>query len=45
MIISPHIAGKQEEYNALAADLFCQNLKRYLNGEQLLNTIDKQKGF
>jgi phosphoglycerate dehydrogenase-like enzyme len=45
VIISPHIAGRREHYNALATDLFCQNLKRYLSGEQLLNIIDKQKGF
>jgi phosphoglycerate dehydrogenase-like enzyme len=44
VIISPHIAGKQEEYNALAAGLFCQNLKRYLNWDQLLDTTDGQKG-
>jgi phosphoglycerate dehydrogenase-like enzyme len=45
VIISPHIAGRRGDYNALATDLFCQNLKRYLNGESLLNIIDKQKGF
>jgi len=45
VIISPHIAGRREDYNALATDLFCQNLKNYPSGEQLLNIIDKQKGF
>ncbi len=45
VIISPHIAGRREDYNALATRLFCENLERYLIGEQLLNIIDKQKGF
>ena len=26
-------------------DLFCENLRRYLAGEELLNVIDKQHGY
>jgi phosphoglycerate dehydrogenase-like enzyme len=45
MIITPHIAGFLSDYNKRTTDFFCKNLKRYLQGKQLLNTIDKEKGF
>jgi D-2-hydroxyacid dehydrogenase (NADP+) len=45
VIMSPHIAGRREDYDVLATDLFCDNLKRYLSGKPLLNIIDKKKGF
>jgi len=45
LIISPHIAGDREDYASLAVDLFCENLKRYLQGKRLLNVINKQAGF
>jgi D-2-hydroxyacid dehydrogenase (NADP+) len=44
-IISPHVAGIREDYNILATDLFCENLRRYLGREKLLNIVDKQKGY
>jgi len=45
VIMSPHIAGRREDYDVLATDLFCENLERYLSGKRLLNIIDKKKGF
>ena len=45
VIMSPHIAGRREDYHVLATDLFCENLERYLSGKRLLNIIDKKKGF
>ncbi|MFC1991636.1 D-2-hydroxyacid dehydrogenase [Chloroflexota bacterium] len=42
VIITPHIAGKHEDYTRLATDLFCKNLERYLSGKQLFNIIDKK---
>jgi phosphoglycerate dehydrogenase-like enzyme len=44
VIITPHVAGRREDYDDLATDLFCQNLKRYLKGEKLLNIVN-EKGF
>jgi len=45
VIFSPHIAGGMEDYIIRATELFCENLRRYLNGKNLLNVIDKKKGY
>jgi phosphoglycerate dehydrogenase-like enzyme len=45
VIFSPHIAGGMEDYNIQATELFCENLRRYLSGKNLLNVIDKKKGY
>jgi len=45
VIISPHIAGYVEQYNVMVTELFCENLKRFLNGEELHNLFDKKKGY
>jgi phosphoglycerate dehydrogenase-like enzyme len=45
VILSPHISGGMEDYMMRATELFCQNLKRYLEGKKLLNVIDRKKGY
>ena len=45
VIISPHVAGIREDYAVLAMDLFCENLRRYLDGQEMLNVVDKKKGY
>jgi phosphoglycerate dehydrogenase-like enzyme len=45
LIISPHVSGFTPEYNARAADLFVDNLIRYLNGEELMNVVDRRLGY
>ena len=45
MILSPHVAGFSLAYDERATDLFAENLRRYLNGEPLLNQVDKQQGY
>jgi len=45
VIITPHIAGVSKEYNRRAIALFVENLERYLDGKQLLNLIDLQRGY
>jgi phosphoglycerate dehydrogenase-like enzyme len=47
VIISPHMAGgmEMERYAEQAADIFCENLRRYLAGKKLLRIVDKQKGY
>jgi D-2-hydroxyacid dehydrogenase (NADP+) len=45
VIFSPHVAGIREDYNILATDMFCENLRRYLSNERLLNIVDKKKGY
>jgi D-2-hydroxyacid dehydrogenase (NADP+) len=45
VILTPHIAGLRKDYDLLTTRLFCRNLKRFLAGKELLNTVDKVKGF
>jgi phosphoglycerate dehydrogenase-like enzyme len=45
VIFSPHLAGGMEDYSLRATELFCENLRRYLNGKKLLNVVDKKKEY
>jgi phosphoglycerate dehydrogenase-like enzyme len=45
VIISPHIAGLAESNVTKTVRLFCDNLKRYLAGEELLELADREKGY
>jgi len=45
VIISPHIAGNHANYNEASADVFTQNLERYLNKRDLLNLVDRRLGY
>ena len=45
VILTPHIAGLRDDYDLLTVQLFCKNLKRFLAGKELLNVVDKVKGF
>ena len=45
VFFSPHVAGRMPMYNELATELFCRNLKLYLAGKRLINTVNKKKGF
>lgn len=45
VIVSPHSGSTSDSENALIVELFCENLRRYLNGEPLLNVINTEKMF
>jgi len=45
VIYSPHIAGWMEDYAKRSASVFCENLKRYLQGKKMLNVFDKKRGY
>ena len=45
LVITPHIAGATGRYTELVAELFTENLRRYLADEKLLNVIDPKKGY
>lgn len=45
VIITPHIAGNMEAYQTLAVEQFCENLKRYLSNRNLVNLVDKKRGY
>jgi phosphoglycerate dehydrogenase-like enzyme len=43
VLVSPHSASTIDSENARLTDLFCENLRRYLRGEALINVFDKEK--
>lgn len=45
VILSPHISGFSPHYDDRAADVFEENLKRYVAGEPLLNVVDRKIGY
>ena len=45
VLLSPHCADHTPGFNELDMDLFMQNLRRFLNGEPLMNVVDKAAGY
>jgi phosphoglycerate dehydrogenase-like enzyme len=45
VLISPHSASTSDRENARLTDLFCENLRRFLAGEPLLNVLDTQRMY
>jgi phosphoglycerate dehydrogenase-like enzyme len=44
-IVTPHMAGDFIDYLERAAEVFRENLRRYLAGEPMINVLDKQRGY
>jgi phosphoglycerate dehydrogenase-like enzyme len=42
VFVSPHSASTVAGENARIVDLFCENIRRYLDGWPLLNLLDKE---
>jgi D-2-hydroxyacid dehydrogenase (NADP+) len=45
VILSHHVSGGMEDYNVRATALFCENLRRYLEGKRLLTLVGKKRGY
>lgn len=45
VILTPHLSGGSEFYDARLADLFADNLRRYRAGQPLHNLYDPQRGY
>lgn len=45
VIITPHIAGLTIYYEDRLVDLLCENLRRYLHNEPLLNLVQRERGY
>ena len=45
IIITPHLAGYSPNMMNQVITLFIENLKRYVNQEELYNLINLQKGY
>jgi glyoxylate/hydroxypyruvate reductase A len=42
VILSPHAASISDRENGRIVELFCDNLRRYLNGETLRNVLNTE---
>jgi len=45
VIITPHVAGSTPHYWDRAVEIFVKNLRRYLRGDELINQVDKERGY
>ena len=45
VIITPHISGFTPHYDLRAADIFEENLRRYIANQPLLNVVDRDVGY
>ena len=45
VLITPHVSGASDEDRHGAIDLFCANLRAYLDGRPLRNVIDWERGY
>jgi phosphoglycerate dehydrogenase-like enzyme len=45
IIITSHSSAHSEGSTQRANDLFCENVRRYVNGLPLLNVVDKRRGY
>lgn len=44
-VLTPHMAGNMPDYDDHVLSIFLENLRRYKDGEQLINVVDKQLGY
>ena len=45
IFISPHTCAQGPVSNTNSMELFCENMRRYVNGLPLLNVVDKKRGY
>lgn len=44
-VLTPHVAGATPEYWPRVAKLFAENLRRFLDGKELVNVVNKKLGY
>ena len=44
-LIAPHVSSATPHYDDRAAELFCENLRRYLRRDALLNSVSRDAGY
>jgi glyoxylate/hydroxypyruvate reductase A len=45
VLITPHVSGASDDDRHGGIDLFCDNLRAYLDGKPLQNVIDWDRGY
>ena len=45
VLVTPHIMSTATDENERLVELCCADLRRYLDGDDLLNVVDKARGY
>lgn len=45
VIITPHVSSGTENSQHRVVELFCDNLRAYLDGRPLINVVDWERGY
>jgi phosphoglycerate dehydrogenase-like enzyme len=45
IILTPHNSTGGATNETRVMDLFCENLRRFIKGEELLNAVDRARGY
>jgi phosphoglycerate dehydrogenase-like enzyme len=45
VLLTPHISSQGDHGDSAYMDLFCENLRRFLAGDTLLNVVDRARGY
>ena len=45
ILLTAHVAANSHQYEERATELFLENLRRYLDGQDLLNVYDPERGY
>jgi phosphoglycerate dehydrogenase-like enzyme len=45
VLITPHVSGSSDSPQHRGIDLFCENLRAYLDGRPLVNVVDWERGY
>jgi phosphoglycerate dehydrogenase-like enzyme len=45
VVITPHIAGRNSDAARRTMIIARENLRRYVQGERLLNVVDRERGY
>jgi phosphoglycerate dehydrogenase-like enzyme len=45
VLITPHVSGASDDERHRGVDLFCENLRAYIDGKPLHNVIDWDRGY
>ena len=45
LLLTPHTAGASARKERRVVEIFCDNLRRFQNGEPLINLVDKARGY
>lgn len=45
LIITPHVAGSRPDHLVALAEHFAGNLRRWIAGDEMLDVVDKRKGY